>query len=121
MLKYWETNWKSEKGFETHRYQVIFNEVLSRSTVEEQKKRPERLSLVMFFEDKERNYLLDICRLFQKNDEHFYFDNNKKFHTTVLGFPVVEPEYYDAITERLNQFSLGEQLEMNVRFDVIRL
>ena len=121
MLKYWETNWKSEKGFETHTYQVIFNEVLSQGTVIEQKKRPERLSLVMFLEEKQSNYLIDICRLFHKNFEHFYFDNNKKFHTTLLGFPVMEAESYDAITERINQFSLGKQLEMNVRFDLIRL
>jgi len=121
MLKYWETNWKFEKGFETHRYQVIFNEVLTQGTVEEQKKRPERLSLVMFLEEKERNYFSDICRFFRKNDEHFYFDNNKKFHTTLLGFPIVEPEYYEVITERINQFSLWEQPEMNVKFDMFRL
>jgi hypothetical protein len=120
MLKYWETNWKSEKGFETHRYEVIFNEVLSHSTVEEQKKRPERLSLVKFFDDKERNCFFDICCRFQKNDKHFYFDNNRKFHSTFLGFPVMQPEHYHAITEKIKQYSEETKLELNLKFDVIR-
>ena len=34
---------------------------------------------------------------------------------------MVDPRYYDAITERINQFSLGEQAEMNVKFDLVRL
>ncbi len=121
MLKYYETNWQFEEGLETHSYQISFEEVKSQNTIEEQKKRSERLSLVKFFDDKVRNYFFDICRLFQKNDEHFYFDNSKKFHSTLLGFPVVEPEYYDAITERINKFSLGEQPEMTVKFDLVRL
>ena len=121
MLKYWETNWKSEKGLETHRYEVTFNEVLSRSTVEEQKKRPERLSLVKFFDDKESNYFFDICRIFQKNGENFNFENNKKFHTTLLGFPIVDPKYYDAITERIDQFTMGKNIEMNIKLDLVRL
>ena len=33
----------------------------------------------------------------------------------------MEAESYDVISERINQFSLGKQLEMNVRFDLIRL
>ena len=92
MLRYKEKNWQYEDGIQTHNYQVIFDEVLSQSTVEEQKKRPERLSLVKFFDGNEKKYFFDICRHFQKNDEHFYFDDNKKFHSTLLGFPVVQPE-----------------------------
>ena len=103
MLKYWETNWKSENGFETNRYQVILNEVLSQNTVEEQKKRSERLSLVKFFDGSDRTCFLDICLHIQKNDEEFYFDKFKRLHTTLLGFPVVEPEYYDTIAEKINQ------------------
>src|SRR5688572_21989709 len=121
MLKYTETNWQSDEGLQTHSYQVTFYEVKSQITIQEQKERAERLSLVKFINDHERTQLSGICDHFQNNVEHFYFDKNKKFHTTLLGFPVVDPRYYDAITERINQFSLGEQAEMNVKFDLVRL
>jgi len=121
MLRYDETNWQYEEGFQTHSYQITFEEIMSQSTIEEQKKRPERLSLVKIFEDKERTHLFDICRLFHKNDEYFYFDKNKRFHSTLLGFPVVEPESYDAITEKISQYCEEAHGEMNVKFDLVRL
>lgn len=121
MLKYRETNWLCKRGFSTHSYQVTFSEAKCKSTVEEQKKRPERLSLVKFFDDKERNRFFDICCRFQKNDKHFYFDNNKKLHSTFLGFPVMQPEHYHEITEKIKQYSEETKLEMNLKFDVIRL
>jgi hypothetical protein len=121
MLKYVETNWQSEEGLETHDYQISFEEVKSQSTIEEQEKRPERLSLVKFFDGSDRTCFFDICRHIQKNDEGFYFDKFKRFHTTLLGFPVVEPEYYDTIAEKIKQYSERTQGEMNVKFDLIRL
>ncbi len=54
MLKYVETNWQSEEGLETHDYQISFEEVKSQSTIKEQEKRPERLSLVKFFDGSDR-------------------------------------------------------------------
>ncbi len=121
MLKYVETNWQSEEGLETHDYQISFEKVKSQSTIKEQEKRPERLSLVKFFDGSDRTCFFDICRHIQKNDEGFYFDKLKRFHTTLLGFPVVEPEYYDTIAEKIKQYSERTQGEMNVKFDLIRL
>ncbi len=121
MLNYHETNWKSDGGLETHRYEIIFEDINSESTIEEQKKRPERLSLVKFFENNERRRFIEICRLFHEDDEHFYFDENKRFHSTLLGFPVVESEYYDVITQQVKQFTEETHLEMMIKFDVIRL
>lgn len=121
MLKYNETNWQYEKGLQTHSYQVTFYEVRSHNTVQEQKERTERLSLVKFFHGSERSNLFDICHNFQKNNTHFCFDENKRFHATLLGFPVVEPEYYEVISERIKQYSEAAQGEMKVKFDVIRL
>ena len=121
MLKYNETNWQSDEGLETHDYQITFEEVKSQITIGEQEKRPEHLSLVKFFDESDRTRFFDICRHLQKNDEGFYFDKFKRFHTTLLGFPVVEPEYYDTIAEKIKQYSERTQGEMNVKFDLIRL
>jgi hypothetical protein len=122
MLKYNETNWQKEEGLQTHSYQVTFEEVNSQSTIEEQKERAKRLSLVKFFGDNEKTSFFDICRDFQKNDEHFYFDRNKKFHTTLLGFPPVESAYYKPIREKIKQYSYEIQPKnMNIKFDLIRL
>ena len=48
ILQYRETNWLYEEGLETHSYNVTFEEVKSRCTIEEQQKHLERLSLVKF-------------------------------------------------------------------------
>lgn len=121
MLNYHETNWRSHEGLETQKYKLTFEYVESESTVEEQKKRPERLSLVKFFDNNEGSRFLEICRLFQKDDEHFYFDENKRFHSTLLGFNVVESEYYDIIAQKVNQFTEETHMEMMIKFDAIRL
>lgn len=122
MLSYSETNWRKQNGLQIDTYQVIFNEVKSKSTVEEQKERAERLSLVKIFNEWEINHFFEISTRFHKNDEHFYFHRDKKFHTTLLGFPVIESAYYEAIREKINQYF--EQLrpkKMSTKFDVIRL
>jgi hypothetical protein len=121
MLNYRETNWRYREGLETRNYRLLFNQVLSRQTVQEQKKRTERLSLVKFFRGSKRSQFLDICHNFKKNDIHFFFDENKRFHITLLGFPVVNPLYYEKIREKINQFIELTQTELEVNFNVIRL
>ena len=122
MLKYTETNWLYEEGLETHDYQITFEQVKSQNTVEEQKKRAERLSLVMLFDDNESNRFFEISRRFQKNNEYFYFDRGKKFHTTLLGLPAVEPACYKPIREKIKQYSYEmPPKNMNIKFDLIRL
>jgi hypothetical protein len=122
LLKYSETNWRYKEGLLTHSYQVTFDEVNSQSTIGEQKERAERLSLVKLFDDNESNYFFEIASRFQKNDDHFYFDKNKKFHTTLLGLPPVETAYYKPIREKIKQYSYETQPKnMNIKFDLIRL
>jgi hypothetical protein len=121
MLKYNETNWRNEVGLQTHSYQVAFDQVESQNTIEEQKERTERLSLVKFFDDNERDCFFEICSRFQKNHDHFYFDKKKKFHTTLLGFPVIESENYEAVRKRITHYSKRLESKMNVKFDLIRL
>jgi hypothetical protein len=120
MLKYSETNWKSKKGLQTRSYEVTFRHVITQSALVEQRKRAERLSLVKIIENK-THPLIDICRHFRKNVRHFYYNKNKLFHATLLGFPTINQYYYDTVTERISEFIEGMQKEMLVRFDIIRL
>lgn len=122
MLKYRETNWLSERGFSTHTYQVTFSEAKCKSTVEEQKKRAERLSLVNIFDEKVVEHFLDICAEFQQQNRHFYYHRNRRFHTTLLGFPVVTQVYYETIKERINEyFEKSPVRQICVKFDRVRL
>jgi len=121
MLKYDETNWRYKEGLQTHSYQVTFDKINSQSTIEEQKKRAERLSLVMLFDSNESNYFFEIASSFQKNDDHFYFDKNKKFHTTMLGFPVIDSAYYESVRQKIKEFSEGIEARINVKFELARL
>lgn len=122
MLDYNETNWISQEGIHTHSYRVSFREVKSQVTVDEQKKRAERLSLVKIFNDKETAHLLEICTQFQEENPHFYFNKNRKFHTTLLGFPVIKQAYYGTIKEKINEFCEKTlEKQMTVKFDILRL
>ena len=121
MLKYSETNWKSSKGFQTNRYDVTFSWIKSQKTIEEQKERPERLSLVKVFNEKERRHFCDICVSLQNNNKAFYFDEKKIFHTTLLGFPVLNSSYYKTITEKIRHYCEVNRLQIHVRFNQIRL
>jgi len=121
MLKYIEINWLNEEVIETHRYHVAFEDVKSHNTIEEQKKRDERLSLVKFFNDYENDLFLEICSRFKSNDEFFCYDKNKKFHTTLLGFPVIDSSNYQAVREKIEQYSEGKEVAKNIKFDLVRL
>ena len=79
------------------------------------------MSLVKLFDDNEFNYFFEIASRFQKNDDHFYFDKNKKFHTTLLGFPVIDSVYYEAVRQEIKEFSEGMDARMNVKFELTRL
>jgi hypothetical protein len=121
MLKYYETNWQNKEGLQVHSYEVTFGEVKSQSTIEEQKERAERLSLVKLFDDNESKYFSEIASSFQKNDDHFYFDKNKKFHTTLLGFPVIDSGYYEVVRQEIKEFSEEMEARINVKFGLTRL
>lgn len=121
MLNYRENNWRYEKGLETRSYKLIFNQVSSQGTVQEQKRRTERLSLVNFIHGNTRSELVDICHNFKQNDSHFTFDENKRFHVTLLGFPSISPVNYDKITKKINEFIQLTHTQLSVKFDLIRL
>lgn len=122
MLKYMETNWRAEKGLEINNYQITFSRIDSKTTTEEQGRRAERLSLVKILDNKTSDHFLNICDEFHKNNQDFYYNKNKKFHTTLLGFPVADPVYYRVIKSKIEHYAEQKKLEnMNVKFDNIRL
>ena len=122
MLKYMETNWRAEKGLEINNYQITFSRIDSKTTTEEQGRRAERLSLVKILDNKTSDYFLNICDEFHKNNQDFYYNKHKKLHTTLLGFPVVDPVYYGVIKSKIEHYAEQKKLEdMNVKFDNIRL
>ena len=120
-MKYRETNWKYETGLETSSYQLILNQVSSLETVQEQKRRDERLSLVSLIRGVERSELVDICRDFKMDDPSFIFDEDKRFHVTLLGFPPISPAYYHKIIVNINEFIKITQTDLCVKLDLIRL
>jgi hypothetical protein len=79
------------------------------------------LSLVRFFDRDEQNDLFEICAQFQENDEHFYFNKNKKFHITLLGFPVFDSEKYALVEEKLKEFYDEKRCKMSLKLELIRL
>jgi hypothetical protein len=121
MLRYDETNWRFEEGLFTKNYQVFFDEIRAKSTVQEQRVRSERLSLVKFFDKNEQTELLEICKRFQKNNEDFYYTKDKKFHVTMIGFPVIDSQNYTLVREKIKEFSDTWQWTMNLKLDLIRL
>jgi hypothetical protein len=120
-MRYRETNWKYEKGLETHSNELTFNRVSSQDAIGEQRKRTERLSLVKFIGGAVRAELIDICHNFKLNDKCFFFDEDKKFHVTLVGFSPIASDYYDRITQKIDDFIALTQTDLNVRFDMIRL
>jgi hypothetical protein len=121
ILQYNETNWLYEYGLETHRYKITFTNVKSHDTIVEQQKRAERLSLVQFFDNNQRRLFIEICRQFQNENPDFYFDEDKKFHSTILGFDVIDSKFYKMITDKIKLFLEQNDAEMSIRFDVVRL
>jgi hypothetical protein len=122
MLRYFETNWLSDVSLNTRSYHVNFSEIKSQLTVKEQEERTERLSLVKIFGPKEMSVFFEICTQLQKDNPYFYFHKNRNFHTTLLGFPVVEHGYYGTIKEKINEFCEKTlERKMTVKFDLLRL
>ena len=56
-----------------------------------------------------------------KSDSHLCINKDKRFHVTLLGFPVVTPAYFDKITKKINEFIELTRTELNVKFELIRL
>lgn len=123
MLSYVETNWKHGEGCDIHNCPVTFEKIQTLKTIiEQEQKREEKMSLVLFFKNKERIPFLRICRSLKENTRCFRYDENKKFHATLLGFPVIKREDYEKIRQKIQQYCEEEEGERkNIKYDMVRL
>jgi hypothetical protein len=119
LLRYNETNWKNEKGFELCKYGIAFNTIHPSKTRKEQQAKIEKISLVGFLNKEQRKIFVNICRRFKKNDNDFY--QNKNLHATLFGFGPLEKKDYQRIRKKIKQFAEKQQLNMlNIKFDTVR-
>ena len=80
------------------------------------------MSLVKIFNNEETAVFFEICTQLQKENQNFYFNKDRKFHTTLLGFPIIEKVYYRTIKEKINEFcEKTREKKMTVKFDLVRL
>lgn len=84
MLRYSKTNWKYEKGFDTHKYNLSVNAICSAATTKQQQAKIEKLSLVEFLNKDQKKIFTNIGRRLKRNDSDFY--QNKNLHVTLFGF-----------------------------------
>ena len=120
MLSYSETNWKYEKGFDTHKYNLTFNAISSSLTTKQQQAKIEKLSFVSFLNKDQRKVFVNICRLLKRNDSDFYQNNN--LHVTLFGFGPLAKKDYEPIRERIQEFVNQNRIKkLDINFDSIRL
>jgi hypothetical protein len=84
MLSYVETNWKHGEGCDTHSYPITFDIIrTSKTKIGQEQEREEKISLVLFFKNKERIPFLKICRRLKEYTKCFQYDENKKVEDVI--------------------------------------
>jgi hypothetical protein len=119
LLEYKETNWKYQRGFKTHKYDLVIDTILASKTMKEQQTKIEKISLVAFLNKEQRKLFVKICRRLKKNDKHFY--QNKNLHATLFGFGPLHKNDYERIRKKIQQFSRKKRDgKINISFQVVR-
>jgi len=120
MLRYNETNWKKERGFELRKYGLTFSKVHASKTRKEQQVKIEKISLVSFLNKEQRKIFANICKRIKNNDKDFY--QNTNLHATLFGFGPLEKKDYERIRRNVQQFTRKQRINLlNIKFGVIRL
>jgi hypothetical protein len=119
LLRYTETNWKYEKGFDTHQYNLSVNAICSSGTTKQQQAKIEKLSLVAFLNKDQRKIFVNICRSLKRNDSDFY--QNKNLHITLFGFGALEKKDHEPIRKKIQQFVNQKRIKkLNIKFESVR-
>jgi hypothetical protein len=119
LLRYTETNWKYEKGFDTHQYNLSVNAICSSGTTKQQQAKIEKLSLVAFLNKDQRKIFVNICRRLKCNDSDFY--QNKNLHITLFGFGPLEKKDHEPIRKKIQQFVNQNRIKkLNIKFESVR-
>ena len=119
MLSYTETNWKYEKGFDTHQYNLSVDTICSSATTKQQQAKIEKLSLVAFLNKDQRKIFGNICRRLKRNDSDFY--QNKNLHVTLFGFGPLAKKDHEPIRKKIQQFVNQNRIKkLNIKFESVR-
>jgi hypothetical protein len=119
LLRYKETNWRREKGFEIHKYDLSINTIQPSKTRREQQAKIEKISLVAFLNKEQKKVFANICRRLKRNDKDFY--QNSNLHATVFGFGPLKKKDYEIIQKKIQQFSRKKREDMpTVNFVSVR-
>ena len=118
MLRYKETNWKYEKGFKTHQYDLTINTIAPSKTRTEQQAKIEKLSFVAFLNKEQRKILIRICRRLKQNNKDFY--QNKNLHATLFGFGPIGKKDYQTIAREIQLFTKSQNVALKIKLDSIR-
>jgi hypothetical protein len=119
LLRYKETNWKYEKGFDIHKYDLSINTILAFKTGKEQRAKLEKISLVAFLNKEQRKFFVNVCRRLKRNDKDFY--QNKNLHATLFGFGPLKKNDYERIQKKIQQFSrIKRDTKITISFNEVR-
>jgi len=125
LLEYRETSWKFQKGFKTHKHDLVIDKILTSKTRKEQQSKIEKISLVAFLNKEQKKNFVNICRRLKRNDKDFYL--NKNLHVTLFGFGPLEKNDYETLRKQIEQFCREKQFfskkrngKITIRFDQVR-
>ena len=118
MLKYIETSWKRESGFDIHKHHFIIGKISPSKVCKEQQTRLEKISLVVYLSEDQRKPFIKVCRHLKQNNKHFY--QNKNLHATLFGFGPKSEKDYQAIKRQIRLFTKSRKVTLTIKIDSIR-
>ena len=118
MLKYSETNWKYERGFGIHKYDLAIRTINPLKVRKEQQTKIEKISLVAFLNKDQRKILVNICRRLKQNNKDFY--QNKNLHATLFGFGPMSKQDCETIRKEIQLFTKPQKAAINIQLDSVR-
>ena len=118
MLRYRETNWKRESGFDIQKYYLAFETISPSKISKEQQTKIEKISLVAFLSEDQRRTFIKICRRLKQNNKDFY--QNKNLHATLFGFGPMSKKDYQKLRREIQIFTKSQKVTLNIRLDSIR-
>lgn len=118
MLKYTETIWKDERGFDVKKYHLAIGTISPLQVRKDQQQKIEKISLVAFLSEDQRKTFVNICRRLKKNNKYFY--QNKNLHATFFGFGPISMNNYEPIRRKIQLFTESHKSGIKIKFDSIR-
>ena len=118
MLKYSETSWRHESGFDIQEYHFTIETINPSDVSKEQQTKIEKISLVAFLSEDQKKPLFKICRRVKQNNKYFY--QNKNLHATLFGFGPKSKKDYQAIRRQIKSFTKFRKITLTIKLDSIR-